>query len=332
MVVDRTMDRRSFLKLGGGGLAGTVLLGIAGCARGGGGGGEQTFALVPKQTNDPNFVEASDGCKAAAQKLGVTCDYVGPTLPDEAEQIRVLQDVMTGQPDGISVSPINAESVGRVIDQAMNQGINVITFDSDAPDSKRAAYVGTNNTQLGEELGNLLKKNRPDGGTYAVITGTLAADNLNERIDGVRSVLGSEYEEVGGSPYPCQDDVSRSVQLVAEILTRYPDIDGIVPVGGWPLFAPEGYREALGQRAEDVRNGQLVVVVADTVKEELKALQAGLATGLVGQRFYDMGYKSMEVLNNMAEGNEPAKEHFFTGLDIVTRENVDEFIKKQESR
>jgi ribose transport system substrate-binding protein len=335
MVAGKTMDRRSFLKLGGAGLAGTTLLGIAGCARGGGGGGgggEKVFALVPKQTNDPNFVIASDGCKAAAKKLGVTCDYVGPTSPDEAEQIRVLQDEISRQPDGISVSPLNAESVGRIIDQAVNQGINAITFDSDAPDSKRAAYVGTNNTQLGKELGNLLKKNKPDGGTYAMITGTLAASNLNQRIKGVRSVLGPEYEEVQGSPYPCQDEVTRSVQLVGDILTRYSDLDAIVSVGGWPLFAPEGYREALGQRVEDVRNGQLVVVVADTVEEELKALQAGLATGLVGQRFYEMGYKSMEVLNEMAEGKEPAKEHFFTGLDTVTRQNVDEYIKKQEGR
>lgn len=313
-------------------VAATVAL--TGCGGGGGGGGgdEKVFALVPKQTNDPNFTQAEDGCKAAAEELGIRCDYVGPTAPDEAEQIRVLQDVISSQPDGIAVSPINAESVGRVIDQAVDQGINVVTFDSDAPDSQRAAYVGTNNTELGEEIGRLVREELPEGGNYAVITGTLAASNLNERIDGVVSSLGPEYQQVQGSPFPCQDDVSRAVQLVNEIITRNPDIDAIVAVGGWPLFAPEGYREALGDRAAQIESGGLTMVSADTVPVQLDVLQDGLVTGLVGQRFYEMGDDSMRVLNDMAEGEEPTQEQLFTGLDVVTRENLDEFRSQQESR
>jgi ribose transport system substrate-binding protein len=288
----------------------------------------QVFVLVPKSVDNPVFLDAADGCRDAAAEKGVTCEFVGPTATDEAEQIRVLQDLITRRVTGMSISPVNAEAATRPINQAVEAGIHVITFDSDAPASLRAVYVGTNNYQIGVEQARLLQEYLPDGGTYAIITGTLAAANLNERIDGFRDNIDpTKYIEVAGSPFPCDDDVSRGVQLVSDILTRYPDIDVIVMSGGWPLFAPEGYRAALGPRAEDVRAGRLIILSVDTLDPQLALMQDGLVTALVGQRFYEMGYKSLEVLYDLAQGIAPESEIIFTGLDVVTQENLAAFME-----
>lgn len=308
----------------------TMLLASCGGGGGGqgqgGGGGDKTFALVPKSTDIPVFAEAGEACKQAAKEIGATCDYVGPSTPDEAEQIQVLRDVINSQPDGISVSALNPDAVAPVIDQAVQQGIEVVTFDADAPDSQRQAYIGTNNTKVGQEEARLLKEALPDGGQYAVITGAPGAANLNERIDALRDNLGPEFEEVQGSPYPCDDDTTKAVQITGDILTRYPDIDAIVSPGGWPLFAPEAYKNALGEKqAERVRSGELAIIMVDTLKEELDLMEDGVVTALVGQRFTEMGELSAKTLNDLAEGKKLESDTINSGLDIVTQENLKEF-------
>ena len=54
----------------------------------------------------------------------------------------------------------------------------------------------------------------------------IAADNLNERIKGFKSQLGDGFTEVAGSPYPCDDDANKAVQLVQDVLAKNPDLAG----------------------------------------------------------------------------------------------------------
>ena len=88
-------------------------------------------------------------------------------------------------------------------------------------------YVGTDNLDAGREAGKAFKKLLPKG-KFAILTGGLAAANLNDRIKGFKEVVnGSDYTEISGSPFPCDDDAVKGVQIVQDILTRYPDLDGI---------------------------------------------------------------------------------------------------------
>ena len=159
-------------------------------------------------------------------------------------------------------------------------------------------YVGTDNYEAGKEAGKAFKQ-RLAKGKYAVITGGLAAQNLNDRIKGFKEVVtGGDYTEVSGSPFPCDDDAARAVQIIQDVLTRYPDLNGFFFSGGWPLFgAPEAYMKAIGKRAADIKTNKFVVVSFDTLPEELKLLKNGYCSALIGQRPYAMGAKSMEVLN-----------------------------------
>ena len=221
---------------------------------------------------------------------------------------------------------MNADSVIGVIADARKKGIPVITFDSDSPKSERMCYVGTDNYEAGKEAGKAFKQRLPKG-KFAVITGGLAAANLNERIKGFKEVVtGGDYTEVSGSPFPCDDDAARGVQIIQDVLTRYPDLDGIFLSGGWPLFgAPEAYIKALGKRAGDIKSNKFVVVSFDTLPEELKLLKNGYCSALIGQRPYAMGVKSMDVLNDLSEGKKA--ESINTGVDVVDSSNIDQFVK-----
>ena len=109
-----------------------VSLSFAGAANAAG----KTFAMVPKLIGHPFYAEVEKGCEDAAKKLGVECLFTGSPQADEAEQARVIRDLITKGVDGLAIAPNNAASITPVIAAAKAKGIPVITFDSDAPKSE----------------------------------------------------------------------------------------------------------------------------------------------------------------------------------------------------
>ena len=115
------------------------------------------------------------------------------------------------------------------------------------------------------------------------------------------------------------------------MITANPDLNAIVMVGGWPLFAPEAYKNALQKVEARVKSGEFVIVSFDTLPSELQLLKEGYVHGLVGQRPYAMGATSIELLYNLVAKGQPIDQAFYTpGVDIVPQETVDQFRTETE--
>jgi ribose transport system substrate-binding protein len=286
------------------------------------------FAVVPKAMNNPFFDVARDGCMKRAKELGnVECIYKGPIEHEPATQAQIIQDFITQKVDGLAISVADVASMTKSIEAATAAGIPVVTFDADAPGSKRLAYIGTNNKDFGLGLGKQLLQLRPEGGKYAMISGGPGAKNLAERVDGVREALkGSKWVEVQGSPTFCNDDSALAIQQMSDLRTATPDLAAIIPVGGWPMFAPEGYKAFVNKNKKDIDAGKLTLVVADTLKMQLELLRDGYSNALTGQRPFEMGEKSMDALLAIKKG-EKVPEIIYTGLDLVTKDNVAGMLK-----
>lgn len=286
------------------------------------------FAVVPKAMNNPFFDVARDGCMKRAKELGnVECIYKGPIEHEPATQAQIIQDFITQKVDGMAISVADVAAMTKSIDAATAAGIPVITFDADAPGSKRIAYIGTNNKDFGLALGKQLLQLRPDGGKYAMVSGGPGAKNLAERVDGVREALkGSKWVEVQGSPTFCNDDSALAIQQMSDLRTATPDLGAIVPVGGWPMFAPEGYKAFVNKNKKDIDAGKFTLVVADTLKMQLELLRDGYSNALTGQRPFEMGEKSMDTLLAIKKGQK-VPEVIYTGLDLVTKDNVAKMLK-----
>lgn len=286
------------------------------------------FAVVPKAMNNPFFDVARDGCMKRAKELGnVECIYKGPIEHEPATQAQIIQDFITQKVDGLAISVADVAAMTKSIDAATAAGIPVITFDADAPGSKRLAYIGTNNKDFGLALGKQLLQLRPNGGKYAMVSGGPGAKNLAERVDGVREALkGSKWVEVQGSPTFCNDDSTLAIQQMTDLRTATPDLAAIVPVGGWPMFAPEGFKAFVNKNKKDIDSGKLTLVVADTLKMQLELLRDGYSNALTGQRPFEMGEKSMDALLTIKKGGK-VPEVIYTGLDLVTKDNVAQLLK-----
>ena len=286
------------------------------------------FAVVPKAMNNPFFDVARDGCLKRAKELGnVECIYKGPIEHEPATQAQIIQDFITQKVDGMAISVADVAAMTKSIDAAAAAGIPVITFDADAPGSKRTAYIGTNNKDFGLALGKQLAQLRPEGGKYAIVSGGPGAKNLAERVDGVReSLKGTKWVEVQGSPTFCNDDSALAIQQMTDLRTATPDLGAIVPIGGWPMFAPEGYKAFVNKNKKDIDSGKLTLVVADTLKMQLELLRDGYSNALTGQRPFEMGEKSMDTLLALKKGQK-VPEVIYTGLDLVTKDNVAQMLK-----
>lgn len=321
--------------------AALLAMSLAGCAP------EQTgytFALVPKAMNNPFFDFARDGCmQAAADIEGVDCLYIGPSEHTEADQIQVVEDLITRRVDGLAVSPSNATAMARALARAREAGIPVITWDSDllAEDAAlRSTYIGTENRAMGVEQARLLRELKPEGGSLCIQSGGAAAMNHNERMQGLRDTLvGVEsdappglrlegengWTEVEACPLYTNDDFPLAVQQMADVLASEPDLDVFSITGGFPQFVDQAYRQAVQPYRDRIDAKDLVIIGADTLPMQLDLLAEGLSHGQVGQRPYAMGYRSMEVLLELVNGGS-VEDPIYTGLDVLTgAEDVEAF-------
>ena len=310
---------------------------------------EYTFALVPKNMNNPFFDQARDGCKKAeAESNGAfKCEYIGPGEHGGGEeQVQVVQDLVAKGVDGIAVAPANAAAMAVALQAAKEAGIPVLTWDSDMlPENKdlRLAYIGTHNYEIGVNLAKLAMQIKPKGGTICIQSGGAAAANHNERMQGIRDTLSGTqsaaspgdrltgqngWTEIDGCPLYTNDDFPLAVQQFQDVMAKNPNLDAFIPTGGFPQFVPDANRAAVDPYKEKIANKELALVVADTLPAQMDQMKEGYSQGQVGQRPFEMGYKTMFALKDIKDGKAPPADPSYTGLDVCTPETADSCIAK----
>lgn len=280
---------------------------------------------------------AEEGCKAASKELGVECLVRMP--PDgAADQKRMLEELISGPIDGVAVSPINPENQTGILNQVA-EATNLITHDSDAPESNRLAYIGMNNYDAGRMCGQLVKEALPDGGEVIIFVGRLGQLNADQRRQGVIDELLDRSNDperefdpadavLKNDKYTILDtrtdnfDFALAKSRAEDAIAKYPNIGCMV---GLFAYNPPNILEAV--RGAD-KLGKIQVVGFDEDEVTLKAIQDGECHGTVVQNPYQYGYKSVELLVKLAKGDESAiPEGGF--IDIPARairsDNVDAF-------
>ncbi len=301
------------------------------------------FALVPKNTNNPFFDQARDGCKKAEAELGdFECLYIGPGEHGGGEeQVQVVADLVARGVAGIAVAPSNAPAMVAPLLEAKAAGIPVVTWDSDLLAENadlRVAYIGTKNYDIGVNLAKLAMEAKPDGGSLCIQSGGAAAANHNERMQGIRDTLAGEasseapgnrlegangWTEIDGCPLYTDDDFMRANQQLEDILAREGDLDAFLPTGGFPQFVPDAYRAAVTPHKGRIDSGALALIVADTLPVQMDLMAEGLSMGQVGQRPFEMGEQAMHGLRKIVMEGGTVEDPTYTGLDVCTPENAD---------
>lgn len=282
-----------------------------------------TIAVVPKVAV-PFFDDCNTGAKAAADALGVSYQWVVPQNTQGATQVKIIEDLIARQVNGIAISVNEPKSVQGVIKQAMDAGIKVVTFDSDSAKSGRSMYIGTINKQAGVTMGNSMAKALGGKGKIAIVTGQLGASNLNERIDGVKEALaaypGLEIVAVEGT----EDDLAKAVSVTEALLRGHPDLAGIFGMSqvGGPAVA-----KVLAEQEFADRKGKVAVFAFDDLPDTIKGVKDGYINGIMVQRPVTMGKLAVEHLVAQVKGEETEGKDIDTGVTVVNADNLGSYTK-----
>ena len=279
---------------------------------------------------------AAAGVKAGGEKFGVEAETLMP-VEGISDQKRIIEDLLTRGIDGIAVSPIDSANQSDVLNKAAKR-TKLITHDSDAPASDRLLYIGMDNYKAGRLCGDLVREAMPNGGTVMIFIGRLEQDNSKRRRQGtIDAILGrpenperfdppSEVLEEKGykivGTLTDQFDRAKGKANAEDTLAKHPDIGCMV---GLFAYNPPLMLEALEQAG---KLGKVKVVAFDEDDATLAGIQKGSVHGTVVQNPYMYGYKSVEILGELAKGNTgviPANKFIDIPARQIRKDTVDEF-------
>ena len=304
------------------------LLALAACNRGGGPGGTGTsknlqLAFVTNNASDFWTIARKGTEKADTEFNDVTVEFRIPSDGTAAEQKRVVDDLLAKGIDGMAISPVDPDNQTQLINETAKQ-VLVVTQDSDAPNSNRAFYVGTDNVAAGRQAGQLIKEALPQGGKIMLFVGKLDARNAQERQQGIRESLQGSNVQIIDVRTDDTDRV-RAKSNVSDTLVRYSDVSALV--GLWSYNGPA----ILNAVREANKVGQVKIIAFDEEDETLAGVKEGSIYATVVQQPYEFGYQAIKLMHQALNGDTsgvPASKQVFVPTLIIKRDGVDEFIKK----
>jgi ribose transport system substrate-binding protein len=272
---------------------------------------------------------AAAGVKKYEKESKVQVDVKMPSNGTTEEQNQILENLSSQGYDAIAVSPVAPNDQTPVLDR-IAQKTKLLTFDSDAPNSKRLLYIGTNNYEAGKVLGGEIVKLLPSGGKMAVFVGTLSADNASQRLKGIQDAIQGHNIDIVDKRED-NTDRAKARSNVEDILNAHGDLK--IVVGLWSYNGPAiaAAIEALGKK------DKVLAAVFDEEDGTLNGIASGVISCSVVQKPFDFGYLSSKWSHELATKPEaamgalPPGKALDTGVDVINKSNVDEFRRKLEA-
>jgi ribose transport system substrate-binding protein len=312
-----------------------ALLSATACGTGHSG---ETYMLIAANVKIPYWQTAAAGFGKAAGQLKVGYAVTGPDTWNPAGERDAIEAAIQKKPSGILVSVADANTVKDSIDHAIAAGIPVLTIDSDAPESKRLFFIGTNNYEAGIAGGKRLSHELKGKGNVVVFT-MPTQPNLIERLHGYKDALENspgikivETVDMKGDPRIAFDTTN---QLLANDKKQH--IDAFVC-----LEALSGKEVATVLDDNNIKGRTIIAM--DTDADTLRWIQKGVIVATIAQKPYTMAFVGLKMLDNLHHENlsnlnsdwahdsfSPVPAFVDTGSAMVDKSNVDAFVSATKS-
>ncbi|HEV2176694.1 MAG TPA: substrate-binding domain-containing protein [Terriglobia bacterium] len=252
----------------------------------------ERYVLVATNVGIPYWQDVQTGFSDAGKLLRVKTEFRGPDKYDPEAELQVFQEAVASHPTGIAVSPGRPDIFTDAINAAIQEGIPVITVDSDDVKSRRVMFVGTDNYRAGLESGTQMAT-ALHGRGHVVVVSIPGQSNQEERARGVQEAF-KQYPFMSvGQVVNDNGDAGAARSLVAGLLQNHESIDGIIclEASGGP-----GVAGALDQAG---MAGKIPVVAMDANHDTLDLISKGSIAATVAQKPYTMGFYSLRFLDDL---------------------------------
>ena len=292
----------------------------------------ERYILVTVNSKLPYWQAARAGLEKAAAQYGVKSDVRGPETYDPDAEVQDFRGAAALKPAGILVSVADATKMKPAIDEAMSAGIPVITIDSDAPDSKRLYFIGTNNLQAGQMGGQRVVDKLHGKGN--VVFYTMPQPNLEQRLKGYKDVFadhpGIKIVEVFNIKGDSGNAFDRTTHYLGDKSGE--KIDAFICL---EASAGKDVAEALKRQNATDR----LVMAMDVDEATLEGIKTGNIDATIAQKPYTMAYYGMKCLDDLHHNPIDLKKDYAwdsfspvpafvdTGVSLVDKINVDVYLK-----
>ena len=285
------------------------------------------IAMIAKSSDNPVFLAARTGAEAAAKDLSaktgtnVQVEWLTPPQEDGEVQAQRVRQAMNEGVDAILISCSDAGKVTGAINDAVDRGVTVMTFDSDAPQSKRFAFYGVDDAKAGQQTMEELAKLLNGKGNVAILAGNQNAPNLQKRVQGAKTEA-AKYPgiKIVGVFNHVETPQDASAEVI-RVNNAYPEITGWAFVGGWPLFATSLLTE--------LNPAKQKVASVDAIPVELPYVEKGVVPVLLAQSVYlwgDVGVRT--IFDKIHDNKSPANPVIPMELVRVSKENLGDWARQ----
>ena len=285
-----------------------------------------TIAMIAKSSTNPVFLAARTGAEAAAKELSaktgkeIRVNWLTPPQEDGQVQAQRIQQAVNDGADAILISCSDAGKVTGAINDAVGRGVPVMTFDSDAPDSKRFAFYGVDDEKTGRLVMSELAKLMNGKGKIGILAGNQNAPNLQRRVQGVKD---EAKKTPGIQILGTFNHIETPQDAAAEVVrvgNAYPDIQGWAMIGGWALFTPS--------LVNDLDPERIKIASVDALGSELVYIDKGIAPVLLAQSVYQWGYVGVSTIVDKVIDKKDVPAIIPMELVRVTKDNLGEWARQ----
>lgn len=297
---------------------------------------DEKFYLIATNIQLTYWKAAAAGMAKGAVQMHVRTEVKGPDTFDPKAEQEAFRAAVATKPAGILISPADPELLKGDIDQAISQGIPVITIDSDAPSSKRLMFIGTDNFKAGQIGGGQLVKELKGKGNVVVFSMPEQA-NLKERLRGYQDALSShpqikitEVVDIKGDPRIAFDKTMEILKKDASKVDAFVCLEAVA--------CPE-----VGDVLERNKTDKIVVAM-DADPRTLEWIQKGRISATIGQKPYTMAYFGLKMVDDLFHNKltpldanwaqdsfSPIPTFVDTGATLIDKSNVESFLKARDS-
>lgn len=253
------------------------------------------ITMIAKSSTNPVFVSAKTGAIKTAEalnekysKIKVVVNWQTPNNESAVEQAEIIRKAVQNGTKAIIVSCSDEDTLTEAINYAVDNGVEVMTFDSDAPKSKRFAFYGPDDVEVGKSLMNHLAEFIERKGKIAILGGNKSANNLQERVKGILQAA-SKYPEIDiiGTYYHPETEED-AISIIKNVMEQNPDIKGWAMVGSWAFF---------GDKLKNIiEPGEIKIVAVDALPVQLEYLEKNYVQLLLGQPTFTWGEVSVQTV------------------------------------
>jgi ribose transport system substrate-binding protein len=262
------------------------------------------------------------GCDTAALTLGnVKLDFRTPSGHTPADQQLVLSNLVASGVQAVALSPIDSQAESAFLN-SIPTNVLLVCADNDAPASRRAAYIGTDNVAAGMQAAGLLKSALPGGGKVVLFVGTQDAKNARDRIQGIKQGLAGTNIQIIDTLLDGMNPAA-ALENAQAALAKHPDVAGMLG-----LFSYDGPAILRAVRGAN-KAGQIKIVCFDANRETLDGISSGDIFGSIAQSPYKIGHGAITFMAKYLQGDKTALAggNIFIPTQAVTKENVEEYLR-----